>query len=238
MSKFDRTEAALRAVKYWVDGTPEIRLTKEFSDPQRVSIDVGANIGQFTWWMRRYASGVIAYEPIPELAARLERAFGDDVEVRRAAASATTGSAVLSIPTASDGSDRAAAASISNDFPDQRTIDVPLERIDDLDRGPVGYIKIDVEGHELDVLSGAEETLRRDHPTLLVEIELRHHDGEIASKVGAVCEYGYEAWFWQNDEFHPFSEFRPEMQDSANITNPALYINNFVFSEPSPVFTG
>ena len=59
---------AARALKYWVDGTPEIRFTREFCKPDQVSIDVGANIGQFTWWMRRYSKSVVAFEPIPELA--------------------------------------------------------------------------------------------------------------------------------------------------------------------------
>jgi len=37
------------------------------------------------------------------------------------------------------------------------------------------------------VIEGAAQVIERDHPTLLVEIELRHHDGEIASKVESVC---------------------------------------------------
>ncbi|MFT7473532.1 MAG: FkbM family methyltransferase [Verrucomicrobiales bacterium] len=222
-------DTPLRAIKYWIDGTPEIRLTKLLSDPERMSIDVGANIGQFTWWMRRYAKGVVAFEPNAALASRLNRAFpGGDVVVKAAAASDAVGQAELAIPIGPDG-ERAAAASLSNNFDNQRTVLVDLERIDDLDVGPIGYIKIDVEGHELDVLRGARATLERDRPALLVEIELRHHDGEIDGKIREICDIGYSAYFMLDGRLHPLSEFRSEMQDPSKLTSPAKYVNNFIF---------
>ena len=54
------------------------------------------------------------------------------------------------------------------------TIRVPLRTLDSYNLSNIGFIKIDVEGHELDVLRGAEVTLRRDQPNLLIEIENRH----------------------------------------------------------------
>jgi hypothetical protein len=50
-----------------------------------------------------------------------------------------------------------------------------LERLDDAIGGPVGFIKIDIEAHELPVLEGAAEILNRDRPVLLIESEKRHH---------------------------------------------------------------
>jgi hypothetical protein len=48
-----------------------------------------------------------------------------------------------------------------------------MEKLDDIYRGDVGFIKIDVEGHEETVLEGAKQTILRCQPRLLVEIDER-----------------------------------------------------------------
>ena len=47
---------------------------------------------------------------------------------------------------------------------------VQLRRLDDVYSGTPGLIKIDVEGHECEVLKGAEQTIRRHRPFLYVEL--------------------------------------------------------------------
>ena len=49
---------------------------------------------------------------------------------------------------------------------------IHLERLDDVYKGVPSVMKIDVEGHELAVLKGADATIRRHMPALIVEI---HH---------------------------------------------------------------
>ena len=80
------------------------------------------------------------------------------------------------------------------------------------------------------MLGGAVETIRRDLPSLLVEIELRHHGGEIQSKVQEICEFGYRAQFLREGSLRPFSEFRDDMQDLDLLGSPSDYINNFIFT--------
>lgn len=50
-------------------------------------------------------------------------------------------------------------------------------RLDDIIKDDVGFIKIDVEGHELAVLKGATSLINRCRPVLLVECEERHSPG-------------------------------------------------------------
>lgn len=49
-------------------------------------------------------------------------------------------------------------------------IEVQLGRLDDMYTGHPSLIKVDVEGHEFEVLKGAERTIREWHPALYVEI--------------------------------------------------------------------
>lgn len=49
-------------------------------------------------------------------------------------------------------------------------VHVNCERLDDIYTGVPSFMKIDVEGHELQVLTGAQETIKKHKPVLLVEI--------------------------------------------------------------------
>jgi hypothetical protein len=75
------------------------------------------------------------------------------------------------------------------------TIDVELKTLDQCELKNVGFIKIDVEGHELAVLEGALATLDREHPNLLIESNDHHHPDAVA-KLRALLEgHGYRGLF-------------------------------------------
>ena len=59
----------------------------------------------------------------------------------------------------------------------------------------VGLIKVDVEGHELEVLRGALSTIEKDRPSILVEAEDRHRPNAFASVCELLAPFGYTAWY-------------------------------------------
>jgi FkbM family methyltransferase len=131
-------------------------------------IDVGAHGGAILREIVRCAprGQHLAYEPIPELAARLRRDF-PGVDVRCAAAGDRAGQAtffhIRSSPEESGFSPR--------DHVDAEPLTVRVERLDDAlpDDYVPALIKIDVEGAELHVLRGAIATLRRHRPIVVFE---------------------------------------------------------------------
>src|ERR1700752_3470723 len=86
----ERAGVRLQALDLYLRGEPELRLLRNVVPRGRGAIDTGANIGTYTYFLRRLASHVYACEPNPDLAARLRRLFAD-VVVREVALSDHSG---------------------------------------------------------------------------------------------------------------------------------------------------
>jgi FkbM family methyltransferase len=168
-------------------------------DAGEIAIDVGANIGYMTSIMatRAAVSGtVIAFEPHPvlftELALNVERWQSvpiAKIALHNLAISDRKGMGTLIIPEAfarNRGLSSVAQSAASSGAP------VTLETLDNLigDR-LVSLLKVDVEGHELQVFEGAVSTLaKRSVRNIIFE-----EQGDYPTKVTRFLEsYGYEVY--------------------------------------------
>jgi uncharacterized protein YjiS (DUF1127 family) len=109
-----------------------------------------------------------------------------------------------------------------------------VKRLDDLQLDDIGLVKIDVEGHELAVVRGAVDTLKRNRPTIVVEAEERHHANAVSDITELLAKLGYRGYFCLGSERRPIAEF--DATDSANIGGAeddwpprGVYVNNFAF---------
>jgi hypothetical protein len=112
---------------------------------------------------------------------------------------------------------------------------VQTTTLDQLSKENVGFVKIDVEGHEMEVLRGAELLLRRQRPTILIEIEERHRPGAIETACGLMASLGYAGFFVFDSRTHAIEDFRAEMQNEVELHRPIRrrdmrYVNNFFFA--------
>ena len=89
------------------------------------------------------------------------------------------------------------AASIhpENEFNESKKVNVRMEKLDNIQIKNIGFIKIDVEGHELEVIKGAKETINKYNPILLVEIEKRHSKRPVKETINFINNLGYECFF-------------------------------------------
>lgn len=150
-------------------------------------LDVGANRGQSIEAIHMLCPQVTvrAFEPNAELFKKLGHSFGDKswVRLHNFGLGAQSTEAVLYVPFYKrwmfDGlasfNEREAREWLPSRiyFYSDRNLRVEptvcsIRRLDELDTRPF-FVKIDVQGLELEVLQGGEETLRRYHPVLLVE---------------------------------------------------------------------
>jgi FkbM family methyltransferase len=224
-------------------GEVELHLLEFLCSRDKDAIDVGANDGSYVHYLRRYARRVIGFEPMPSLADALRAKFRHGVDIRSIALSDRAGTVELHMPVV-DGVTVTGCSTVSPTasatYPDHRAIEVPMATLDSVYDGQVGFIKIDVEGHEQAVLDGAVQTIRRCRPRLLVEVDERLSPGGLVRAKAYFRDLDYRGYFVQAGHIEPMSLFSPDrMQDPANLpdlTAPlqqrqrfGRYIYNFIF---------
>ena len=86
-----------------------------------------------------------------------------------------------------------------NNFKDFNTYKVETKKLDDvIQNKEISFIKIDVEGHELDVIEGSKKIIKEYKPTLLVEIEEKHTKKPNSYVINEIKNYGYNVFFLEN----------------------------------------
>jgi FkbM family methyltransferase len=141
-------------------------------------IDVGANIGVHTIRLAKLVGArgeVIAIEPDPELAYRANSNLAlnglANVRLVQAAASGKARDTVLLHRPDKKDSNRGRASLLPHAYLTGSATTVPAVTIDDINTGPVSLIKIDVEGHEAAVVSGATKTIDTYAPAIIFEYD-------------------------------------------------------------------
>lgn len=160
-----------------------IWLFHELEQRQGLFVDVGAATGWFSIPAALRGHEVLALEPNPAVWARLQENIalnGAFLECLNVAASAGVGQATFyrnpRVPLTSGGSIQAPTCHAPE------RLSVPTLPLDQVCFGrDVALIKIDVEGHEMSVLAGAEETINHCRPLLMLEANTAEHRDELAA---------------------------------------------------------
>jgi FkbM family methyltransferase len=202
----------------------------------RTAIDIGANIGLWSYALCNRFETVEAFEPQPRCYNHLSGCNLPRVNLHNVALSSRTGSAELKIP-AHHGLRIPGMASLNDVDGECERFEVTLRQLDEFDFRNVDFIKIDVEGHETEVLAGARDTILREKPVMVIEIEQRHISLPLTDVVHSVMALGYEAYFLKGSRLQSFAEFDygslqrrfTEGKTSMFDTLPKQYINNFIF---------
>lgn len=173
-------------------GEPELALVPWLADPRRASLDVGANKGVWTHVLGQHSAQVFAFEPNPKAFRVLERCKPANAQAMRIAASDREGQAEFRIPIGRKGySNQGGSLNAAKVGDAYGSLTIETKRLDSLNLPPVGFIKIDVEGHEAEVLEGARTLIARDRPVLVIEMEEKHTGQPIESMLDAVEALGY-----------------------------------------------
>lgn len=151
-------------------------------DAGTVVYDVGANVGLYACLLGRMAAEVHAFEPNPHAAADLRRNVAsnglDNVSVHETAVSNTSGRRYLTGHGTPNGRSELSETPTG--------LAVQSVTLDELEAEPPDVVKIDVEGHERDVLEGMAGLLASHRPVIFCEVH-----GDVADVTDLLTTYGY-----------------------------------------------
>lgn len=233
---------------------PELGEISRFVPEDKTAIDVGTWWGPWSWWLSRRARRVESFEPNAAICESLRNALPANVEMHNVALSDGCGASVLWSPGTVFGTEGRSTL-IAQERPGWVGQDVETVRLDDLAFSGVGFVKVDVEGHELEVLRGGADLLSRERPNVLVEIEQAHQSAEHVDDVFAFMADGdYRGIYFQTGRWHRLEELdrdearrKGEVRKSRGMLRATLacdgYVNNFLFvpkeaSGPAPLSPG
>lgn len=213
----------------------EISLITRHITNCRRAIDIGANMGLYSFTFSKFCKQVEAFEPNFNCTKMLH-AYADrkkNVKVYNVGLSNKNGNSVLYIPKIENRNTLNAGLGSVNDPGGERAkMQIELRCLDDYNFNNVGFIKIDVEGHELEVLNGATKTIQKNKPIIFIEIEQRHLKGKkIDQVINFILSFGYEGSYYQNRNFHHIKYFSYEEHQLPYLNDPYSpnYVNNFLF---------
>lgn len=234
LSRYPKQAIYARYVKALFRGEVELRLLPQLCDRSRVSLDVGAHHGIYTLGVSLFSHRVIAVEPQYHLARALRESIPERAALIEGALSSRSGEATLRIPL-EEWDSRSHLDLGGEDDSRWRSQRVSLFRMDDIVRERVGFVKIDVEGHEREVLEGATRIIASDKPCFLIEIEERHKTGSVDDIARFMEDRGYRGFFVEGGRIRPFHEFDTARHQTVSLIGEGDrasykdYINNFIF---------
>ena len=157
-----------------------------------LAVDVGANIGNHSLFFSDFFTEVLAFEPHPVTfkILSINASLASNVKCLNFGLSSSEGLAEIVI----DGRNMSGArvekkGHSASTCIHLKTLDSALRAAEGM---PVRLLKIDVEGHEAEVLVGAEATIRNHQPIILLEQHATDFVNGTTKSIEMIRSYGYE----------------------------------------------
>jgi len=184
---------------------PELDILSSLSSPSKASIDVGAHLGLFSYVLAKSSKVVFCFEPQKQLFEYLKSIEIKKTILFHCALSDFEGELQLRVPIEANSNTKLEAfgtISPQNQFANLQYSSIDIEyvkttRMDsyNFENIPIGFIKIDVEGHEMSVLRGGTKTITQHRPKLLIEIS-EHFNQDYLDVFNFLYDLEYDSYIY------------------------------------------
>ena len=214
----------------------ETKFLKKIIKPGQTVLDVGANMGwysiHFSKWVGQ-SGKIFAFEPVPEiyeeLTSNINLNFCQNIIVFNCALGNQNESVLFNVSDFEGGS-----GASSENLKFGKEIKVSKRKLDDVmnehNLDNIDFLKIDIEGGELNMLKGAEKLIEKYKPKLLLEIVDIHCD-RFQYLPEDVCNFlfnkGYDGFYIGNEHSKKLNDINIDELEKPNLKN--LKNGNYYF---------
>ena len=214
----------------------EMKIVHELCAKDKISIDIGVFRGVYAFLLSSHSSEVVGFEANPIMFKYLDRHLKKiikNIKIYNIALSDSEGGAELKIPLRKKSflkinfedyyEGGMATIHKENSLDDKKihTFKIKKVKLDSFQfNKKIGFIKIDVEGHEQKVLEGSLKILKDNYPNLLIEIEEKHRKLSPDYTISFLKDIGYQCFIFDNGNLHKVQSHK-DFPDK----------NNFIFKK-------
>ena len=210
----------------------ELKIIDKFADRSKDALDIGVYRGVYSYKLSQNFKNIHSFEPNPLLFPYLEKNLKKivkNIKLYNLALSDKNGVAELKLPTRSKSIFKtnieelyklgAATIHPDNNIKEYKKFSIKTAKLDDIGiNNKIGFIKIDVEGHEKNVLMGGKSLIKEHKPVMLVEIEERHTKKPIKETINFIRNFNYNCYYLYENNMIDIDKIFPKNLE-----------NNFIF---------
>ena len=212
---------------------PEIEIIKNLINQGTDSIDVGVYRGVHSYEMSKYSMNVHSFEANPIIYNDLIDTLPlikKNIRIYNFALSDKNGEAKMKIPIRDKSANKKnyeeyfkmglATIHENNNFDNFEEFKVISKKIDDIKfENKISFIKIDVEGHEMEVIKGGLDLIKKFKPNMMIEITEKYSKRPIQETINFISSLGYTVFCLKDKK----------LVNIELIENISIF-NNFIFT--------
>ncbi len=210
----------------------ELNIIEKFADKSKDALDIGVYRGVYSYKLSQNFKYIHSFEPNPLLFPYLNKNLKKiirNIKLYNYALSDNNGETELKLPIRSKSLFKenieelfqlgAATMHPDNVIREYKKVPIKTRKLDDISiKNKIGFIKIDVEGHEKNVLMGGKYLIKENKPVMLIEIEERHTKIPVIETINFIKNLNYDCYYFFKENLISIDKINKDNTE-----------NNFIF---------